>query len=247
MAWLIASEHDGELPDSHEIAWRLRVASIEVEEDAKTLIALGFMEYVDESLAGRKHDASKMLRQSRVEKSRDRDGASEFEPFWKAYPKREGSNPKAAALKAWNARVSEGIEPSTLIASVEKYRAFLESGHQINTRFVMQASSFLGPEKRGWEEDWAINPNGAKPDRADVEQLVADVLYLVEQGGTILDIPDEREHALEDLSRKHPVQWGRAGPWMENLKLGRIRGEGGRDREHEIRTQIRQLNGVVHG
>lgn len=179
----------------------------------------------------------------RKKEEKDTGGASEFGTFWERYPKREGGNPKARALAAWNKRIREGCQPDEIIAGLERYVAYLTAAGMVGGRMVMHASTFVGPDKR-WTEDWSLPSTNGK---ADVEQLVADVLYLVEQGGTILDIPDEREHALEDLSRKHPVQWGRAGPWMENLKLGRIRGEGGRDREHEIRTQIRQLNGVVHG
>ena len=67
LAWLLASEAEGVLPASHEIAWRLRLASTEVHEDMKTLMALGFVEPASGVLAECVQDASDLLDQSRVE------------------------------------------------------------------------------------------------------------------------------------------------------------------------------------
>src|SRR3546814_10601235 len=36
--------------------------------------------------------------------------SAEFESFWAEYPKREGSNSKKTAFKAWNARLRSGVK-----------------------------------------------------------------------------------------------------------------------------------------
>lgn len=71
--WMLASEKDGELPDSGTLAWRLRRAEDDVEICLKSLVDGAFIIPDDTVLAPCKQDASKMLLQSRVEESRDRE------------------------------------------------------------------------------------------------------------------------------------------------------------------------------
>lgn len=88
-----------------------------------------------------------------------------FERAWSLYPKRKGGNSKSAAHEAWNARRKDGVDAATLIAAVERYAKYADADGIAGTKFVMQASSFFGPKKRGWEEDWAPpDQNGGADD-----------------------------------------------------------------------------------
>lgn len=86
--------------------------------------------------------------ESRSPKKSEGETDIDFEEAWKAYPKRDGGNPKAAALKAWKARLREGIEATRLVAATRGYAAAMLKAGNVGTRFVLQASTFFGPDRR---------------------------------------------------------------------------------------------------
>lgn len=77
-----------------------------------------------------------------------------FEKAWSAYPKRDGSNPKAAAQKCWNARLKEGVTVEEMANGINRYRAYCAGKETIGTAFVMQAARFLGTN-REYEAAWS--------------------------------------------------------------------------------------------
>jgi hypothetical protein len=83
----------------------------------------------------------------RKKKSNDADDPV-FEEAWKAYPKREGDNPKATALKAWRARVRGGVDPQRLLAATKAYADAMRRQGNLGTRYVLHASTFYGPGDR---------------------------------------------------------------------------------------------------
>lgn len=84
--------------------------------------------------------------------------ADPFEEFWKAYPKRDGSNPKHPAKTKFVAAVKSGTEPAAIIAGAGRYAAEASAKGQVGTPYVMQASTWL--TKRCWA-DYAPIINGA--------------------------------------------------------------------------------------
>ncbi|MCA8104779.1 hypothetical protein [Burkholderia sp. AU36459] len=86
-----------------------------------------------------------------------------FDEAWRQYPKREGSNSKQAAQRAWNARIREGIDPNVLVAAVVAYAAAMKAAGNIGTPYVKQASTFFGRD-RHFEE---FAKPGAKGDLFD--------------------------------------------------------------------------------
>lgn len=70
-----------------------------------------------------------------------------FEEAWRLYPKREGGNSKQSALKAWNARIREGIDSDVLVSATKAYAAAMQKAGNIDTRFVRQAATFFGPDR----------------------------------------------------------------------------------------------------
>jgi len=86
---------------------------------------------------------------------------AEFEAFWNAYPKRNGGNARNSALAAWNARRKEGYSAAEIIDGAHRYAAWCAATGKLNTEYVKQASTFLGPQK-GFAEAWEL-PVMVKP------------------------------------------------------------------------------------
>ena len=86
-------------------------------------------------------------------RSAKQDYSPEFEKAWQAYPKRAGGNSKAAAFKAWNSRLKDGVKPEVMLAGVKRYAAFARATGSAGTQYVKQAASFFGPD-RHFEESW---------------------------------------------------------------------------------------------
>jgi hypothetical protein len=72
---------------------------------------------------------------------------SKFDEAWKLFPKREGGNSKQAALKAWTARVREGVDPDVLLSATKAYAVAMQKAGNLGTRYVRQASTFFGPDR----------------------------------------------------------------------------------------------------
>lgn len=97
---------------------------------------------------------------SEVVSSVKKDYSPDFETAWQAYPKRAGGNSKAAAFKAWKARLKDGVSPADMLAGVERYAAYVCTTGSTGTQFVKQAATFFGPD-RHFEESWqAPSTNG---------------------------------------------------------------------------------------
>ncbi len=111
MLWLLASEMDGQLPDTKEIAFRLRTTEIKVKQSLAKLIH--WLERDDiKTISKRYQDDIKTiskryqndLSETETETETETEpparpvGEDGFEQFWKAYPRKQG---KKAAYKAW--------------------------------------------------------------------------------------------------------------------------------------------------
>lgn len=78
----------------------------------------------------------------------------EFESVWKAYPKREGGNPKNKALIAYKAR-RKTHSVDEILQGVNRYAQYCQLKGMVNTPYVKQAVSFLGPDNH-FLETWEI-------------------------------------------------------------------------------------------
>lgn len=92
---------------------------------------------------------------SRQEAVSRKQEASLFDAVWQAYPKRAGGNPRAAAVRAYAARLREGVDEEALLAGTRRYAAFIRATGKERTEYVKQAATFFGPD-RHWEEPWDI-------------------------------------------------------------------------------------------
>ncbi|HID4550777.1 TPA: hypothetical protein ACXE7R_005135 [Enterobacter cloacae] len=82
-----------------------------------------------------------------------------FEEAWQAYPKRAGGNSKAAAWKAWKARIKDGVNTEAMLAGVNRYAGYVRATGSAGTQYVKQAATFFGPD-RHFEESWRA-PSGS--------------------------------------------------------------------------------------
>lgn len=103
-------------------------------------------------------EGSGVEKKSGAAKQRKDGYPDEFERAWKAYPKRNGGNPKRSAHHAWAARVKAGADPEVIIAGVERYARWADATGKTNTEFVKRAVAFFGPDEH-YLEDWSP-PNG---------------------------------------------------------------------------------------
>jgi len=86
--------------------------------------------------------------------------APEFLEAWTVYPKREGSNPKMKAGRAWAARVRAGVDAGELIEATTRYRKYCDMKATTGSPYVMQASTFFGPDER-WKDDYSVDKLGS--------------------------------------------------------------------------------------
>lgn len=100
-------------------------------------------------------------------RSAKQDYLPEFEAAWQAYPKRAGGNSKAAAYKAWKARLKDGVKPEDMLAGVKRYAAYVRATDSTGTRYVKQAATFFGPDKH-FDEAWLVEtPANKAPTRQE--------------------------------------------------------------------------------
>jgi len=98
----------------------------------------------------------------------------QIDKLFQIYPNRAGGNPKARALKALNARLREGISYDQIIEGVIRYARFIKAEDKQDTQYVMQAATFLGPDKQFLDE-WTI-PARKNNSWADQQIAVAKAL-----------------------------------------------------------------------
>lgn len=76
--------------------------------------------------------------------------SDDFDRFWRAYPKRDGGNPKQPAKDKFARWVRKGIDPEVLIAAAEAYRRdCIDRGNE-GTPYVAQAQTWLN--QRRWQD-----------------------------------------------------------------------------------------------
>ena len=174
--WLLASDLDNKIPyDAEWIGGKINATS---PVDLDTLQDLDFIELLQDDsdpLPERLQDAipEREKRESRGETKAKKEGDTsarpparqnaqfDFEMFKSVYPKRSGAQPWSRAVKAANARIKEGTPFEAMIAGAELYAKFCEAAGKVGTEFVMQAATFLGPEKH-FLEPWAPPPSKAE-------------------------------------------------------------------------------------
>lgn len=103
--------------------------------------------------------------------SRKQDAEAEVEPtlwyaVWQDYPKRAGGNSRAAALKAYAARLKSGASEVEMLDGVRRYAEFVKATGKEGTEYVKQAATFFGPAEH-WKEPWDLPRATGKANKLD--------------------------------------------------------------------------------
>lgn len=96
------------------------------------------------------------------------ESSADFEEAWKLYPKRP-NNSKAAALKAWNARIKAGVTPARMIEGVKRYAAFC-AANKTEPQYIKQAATFFGPDLH-FDSDYTVSPPTAPRGRPSMNSF----------------------------------------------------------------------------
>jgi hypothetical protein len=88
----------------------------------------------------------------------------QFEAFWKAYPPRDGQNPRAIARREFIRQVKRGASPSDLVGAARAFRAECKTQDLLHTPYVPHARTWLYQER--WRD---ILENEPEPS-AEAEQ-----------------------------------------------------------------------------
>jgi uncharacterized protein YdaU (DUF1376 family) len=78
-----------------------------------------------------------------------------FVALWSAYPKRPGAS-RASTLKAFTARMREGVAPETMLFGVRAYAAYCQKAVS-DPKHIKQPETFLGPGQH-YLSDWSYTP-----------------------------------------------------------------------------------------
>jgi hypothetical protein len=195
---VLASEYqDGSIDASlDEIAFRIHVTREELEAGLKPLIDAGFFisdsamaQDASKALAEPEHDASELVQSATLEKRREEEETEKnistvasatrrnehFEEFWRAYPRRDGANPKEPAAKLFHAAVKAGEDPDRIIAGAR--RCVAVEAKNIGTPYIPQAVKWLRDKR--WRDYLAEAEQATQAlsqmfyAKADSEQLAA--------------------------------------------------------------------------
>lgn len=178
----LACKNDGILPKTSDIALVLRMRVAKVAEWLTALTAAGLLDNENgtfrphnwnarqyksdvstervKQFRERQRNVSETAnetppeteqKQSRAEQTSERD---RFDEFWKAYPRRDGANPRGPAEKKFNALVKSGIDPDLMISAVRKLAADEGGKGRVGTQFIPMAQTWLNQQR--WSDHAAV-------------------------------------------------------------------------------------------
>jgi hypothetical protein len=112
---------------------------------------------------------------------RDTTGGEWFLDFKLTYPSRAGDQGWTKAIRAANARIAEGHSPSEMVAGAARYAEYCKATGKLETEFVKQACTFLGPDKP-FLQTWSLPATKAET-RLSANLSAADE-FMRRTGGT---------------------------------------------------------------
>ena len=157
LLWLLASEDSGRLPSVKKMAFRLRMTEKQLESLLLEICERGFLEsQQDDSDASSTQAACKQhvpSEERRVEESRV-EAETDFECFWRAYPKKRN---KGDAEKAWK----KLNPPLAKILDALEWQRQQQSWTKDGGQFVPYPASYLNA--KGWEDEPIAPPEPFDP------------------------------------------------------------------------------------
>jgi len=99
-------------------------------------------------------DTYKVTKRQRKAQTPTNAYTDDFNCLWNIYPKRVGSNSKVDAYRAYRARIANDSSHQVIMDGVVRYKAHCEATKSIGTKYVLQASTFMGKSEHylnAWE------------------------------------------------------------------------------------------------
>jgi len=135
----------------------------------------------------------------------------EFEWIWKNKPPRSGSNPKRSAYKACKARLKD-YTWRDMAEGMKRYIEYVRAAGNLNTVYVMQMSTFFGPDEH-FTEEWSVKglnnqkqgwPNPSYPSARQSTNVDSPITIPGMRASKEQLSPEEREKARKhiDVLRK---------------------------------------------
>jgi hypothetical protein len=161
MCWLIASENDGTLPKPADLAFRFRMTEKQInaalsklshwlEHDASTALADCLHDAPPETETEADNTETDNSDLRAVASATRPSLEEDFQRFWKAYPRRDGANPKSPAKRKFIGAVRSGADPLAIISAAESYASEEAAKDRVGTPYIAQAVTWLN--QRRWED-----------------------------------------------------------------------------------------------
>lgn len=131
-----------------------------------------------------------------------------FEEFWKAYPKRDGANPKQPARKKFASALKSGTSLEEIQQGARRYRAECDAKRLTGTSLVAQAVTWLNQAR--WGDYAPAVPPKARGDPTP-EQLELR-RKMIEEGGRLLNGQEMRNQGSEETGMVRDGHEPWAGP-----------------------------------
>jgi hypothetical protein len=106
-------------------------------------------------------DTTEVKTPKAIAKKSSPDYPKEFEWIWANRPRRSGSDPKAKAFSACNARLKQNHTWREMAEGMKRYTAYCEAEGSLDTSFTMMMATFFGKDKH-FTNDYKITVK-AKP------------------------------------------------------------------------------------
>jgi hypothetical protein len=141
--WLIASENDGNLPDTKVLSFRLRVPKQVIDRHISKLSH--WLEQSDIGMISERYqnDTPETETETETETDIDRESMS-FNSFWKSYPRKCA---KPAAVRAWKKIKTTEIEAIMRAVVSQSINGIL---HNANPKYIPHPATWLN--QRRWED-----------------------------------------------------------------------------------------------
>lgn len=160
--WLLASRSENKIP--YDPKWVSNRINATEPVDLDLLARRGFILIIQEevqpasdALAGRLPRGEREGQDQNIEKRKENSRSVakatrpaenlKFEEFWKAYPRRDGPNPRKPAEQKFNALVKTGVDPDVMIAGAKQLAAEESRRGRIGTQYVAQAMTWLNQQR----------------------------------------------------------------------------------------------------
>jgi hypothetical protein len=180
--WLVASENNGELPPLSNLSFRFRIPEKRLaqlitqlnhwlEDDASSPLADCYQAAsLEEKRIEEKRYIVRSDDRTPEKRTSDKEEHEAFDRFWKAYPKRKGSNPRFPASLKFKAAVLAGTSADQIVGAAAAYADEQRKLEKVGTEFIALATTWLNQRRY---LDYQPQQSQGPPAGLDAEQRAA--------------------------------------------------------------------------